>query len=195
VTRPESGEDILHLCLPLEPSREIVAFMDEHAMAVNLTVGAYTYMRPRPGLDPTRVPAEIRVEQLHLPHVSVAPTTALIFDSAGITSIREAFEHRFGEEIVFLTNRTSGTADHLTLHHPDVDKGRALELVCRELGIPPDQALAIGDAESDVAMFRVAGVSVAMGNATPSTQSQASAVAPTNDEDGVAWALMRFLGV
>jgi hydroxymethylpyrimidine pyrophosphatase-like HAD family hydrolase len=195
VTRQDTGEDLLHLTLPLEPARAIVAFMDEHGMAVNLTVGAYTYMRPRPGLDPARVPPEIRVEALHLPFVTVAPTSALVFDPRGITSIRERFEHRFGDQIGFLTNRTSGTADHLTLHHPEVDKGRALVLVCRALGIAPDQALAIGDAASDVAMFRVAGVSVAMGNATPATQAQATAVAPTNDEDGVAWALNRFLGV
>lgn len=194
VTRQENEEDLLYLGLPMAPSREIVAFMDEHGMAVNLTIGPYTYMRPRPELDPTRLPADIRLEMEHLPFLDQPPLTALVFDPLGITAIPDAFEARYGSEITFLINRTSGTADHLTLHHPAVDKGRALELVCRELGIPPDQVFAIGDAESDAAMFQVAGVSVAMGNALPAVQALAHYVAPTNDEDGAAWALLKFVG-
>jgi Cof subfamily protein (haloacid dehalogenase superfamily) len=195
VTRQEPEEDLLHLRLPLAPLREIVTLMDEERMAVNLTVGPYTYMRPRPGLDPARVPRDVRVEALHLPFLVEAPTSALIFDPRGITTVHDRFARRYGAEIGFQINRTSGTSDHLTLHHPSVDKGRALELVCRELGIPPDHTLAVGDAESDTAMFRVAGVSVAMGNASAAVQSRAAAVAPTNDDDGVAWALRRFLAL
>ena len=193
VTRQEPEEDLLHLTLPLEPAREIVGFMDERRMLVNLTVGAHPYTRPRPGLDPARLPPDLRVEDVHLPFVTEPPTSALVFDRAGITAIAERFGGRYGDAIHFVVNRTSGTADHLTMQHPATDKGRALELVCRELGIPPDQALAVGDAESDTAMFRVAGVSVAMGNALPAVQSCATAVAPSNDEDGVAWALEKFL--
>lgn len=193
VTRQQPNEDLLHLTLPLAPSLEIVEFMDEAGYVVNLTVGAHTYMRPRPGLDPARLPVDIRVESRHLPFVTEPPISALIFDQAGIPAIYDAFAERFGNEITFLWNRTSGTSDHLTLHHPEVDKGRALALVCRELGIPPEQTLAIGDAESDTAMFRVAGTSVAMGNALPAVQSCATVTAPTNDEDGVAWALSKFL--
>ncbi len=193
VTRQEGEEDLLYLGLPLEPAREIVAFMDERRMLVNLTVGAYTFTRGRPGLDPTRLPPDLRVEEVHLPFVTAPPISALVFDRQGIVDIRERFGERYGGAIQFLVNRTSGTADHLTMQHPDTDKGRALELVLRALGIAPDEALAVGDAESDTAMFRVAGVSVAMGNANPSVQSHATATAPTNDEDGAAWALTTFL--
>jgi hypothetical protein len=41
-------------------------------------------------------------------------------------------------------------------------------------------------------MMRVAGTSVAMGNAPPEVQSQATAVAPSNLDDGVAWAIREF---
>lgn len=193
VTEQVSGQDLLHLTLPLEPLREIVALMDEHVMMVNLTVGPITYTRPRPGLDPARLPADLRAEALHLPFVVEPPTSALIFDAEGITRIAATFGGRYAEQIAFTLNRTSGTSDHLTLHHPDVDKGRALELVCRELGIPLDQTLAIGDAESDTAMFERAGISVAMGNAGPDVQARATATAPTNDDQGVAWALKQFV--
>jgi len=64
--------------------------------------------------------------------------------------------------------------------------------VCEELGVPPEQTLAVGDAESDTAMFRVAGVAAAMGNALPEVRARATVVAPGNDEEGVAWVLARF---
>jgi Cof subfamily protein (haloacid dehalogenase superfamily) len=193
VTRRAPGEeDLLHLTLPLEPARAIVAFMDKHAIPVNLTVGATTYIRPRPDLDPARLPEELRAEAVHLPYVTVPPTGALLFDREGIDRVHAAFAPRYGDVIAFQVNRTSGTSDHLTLHHPAVDKGRALLRVCEELGVPPEQTLAVGDAESDTAMFRVAGVAAAMGNALPEVRARATVVAPGNDEEGVAWVLARF---
>jgi len=65
--------------------------------------------------------------------------------------------------------------------------------VCAHLGVPPEQTLAIGDAESDTAMFAVAGLAVAMGNATDAVKARATLVAPSNDADGVAWALRYLL--
>lgn len=193
VTRLDDEKDLLHLTMPLGASREIVAFMDEHGFAVNLTIGDLTYMRPRAGLDPLRLPADVRVEALHSPFLRAAPTTALVFDPKGIDAIPARFAVDHSGVIAFNVNRTSGTSDHLTMCHPDVDKGKALLMVCRELGIDPQETMAVGDAASDAAMFRVAGVGVAMGNALASVQADAHAVAPTNDEDGVAWALQRFV--
>jgi hypothetical protein len=53
--------------------------------------------------------------------------------------------------------------------------------------------MAVGDAMPDVAMFEVAQVGVAMGNAPDDVQALADAVAPSNEEGGVAWAIRRFV--
>jgi len=45
----------------------------------------------------------------------------------------------------------------------------------------------------DVAMFEVAAVGVAMGNAHDDVKARADAVAPSNTEGGVAWAIRRFV--
>ncbi len=193
VTRQQPETDLLHLGLPLQPARELAAFMDAHQMMANVTVGPVTYMRPRAGLDPARLPPDINVVTAFLPVVTVEPTSVLVFDPAGIDVIPREFGERFGGSVTFLVNRTSGTADHLTLHHPEVDKGRALALVCNLLDIDPAEAMAIGDAESDTAMFRIAGVSVAMGNAGDAVKAQAGHIAPSNDAGGVAWALRTLL--
>ena len=68
-----------------------------------------------------------------------------------------------------------------------------LEAICRELEIPPSQAIAFGDHELDIPLIEAAGVGVAMGNAIPLLKEKADFVTKTNDEAGVAFALERFL--
>jgi hydroxymethylpyrimidine pyrophosphatase-like HAD family hydrolase len=55
--------------------------------------------------------------------------------------------------------------------------------------IVPERTLVFGDGENDVAMFEVAGMSVAMGNAVDVAKSKARWTTTTNDEGGVG----RFL--
>lgn len=74
----------------------------------------------------------------------------------------------------------------LTVSPPGVDKGTALRALCRDLGIDPAEAVAVGDSEVDVPMFRVAGMSVAMGDAADEAKAVATHRTGTADEDGVA---------
>jgi hydroxymethylpyrimidine pyrophosphatase-like HAD family hydrolase len=61
------------------------------------------------------------------------------------------------------------------------------------MGLSTDEVVAFGDAEADIEMFRVAGASVAMGQASSHVKSMATTVTATNDEDGVAVAVERLL--
>ncbi len=81
----------------------------------------------------------------------------------------------------------------LTLTAAGADKGAALSVACADMGLDTSQVVAFGDAEADVEMFRVAGASVAMGQATDHVKSMATAVTASNDEDGVALAVERLL--
>jgi Cof subfamily protein (haloacid dehalogenase superfamily) len=76
--------------------------------------------------------------------------------------------------------------------HYHANKGNALRLLAHELDISLHQTLAIGDSFNDLSMFAVAGLSVAMGNAVPEVKNYATYLAPSNDKDGVAWALETF---
>ena len=50
-----------------------------------------------------------------------------------------------------------------------------------------------GDSENDLAMLEAVGLGVAMGNAPLAIQQKAAAVTATNDEDGVALALEKYV--
>ena len=82
---------------------------------------------------------------------------------------------------------------YLDLTHPDANKGTALHAIARWHGIDPAEVAAIGDMTNDVPMFRVAGLSVAMGNAPPAVAAEAGAQTGSNEADGWAQAIDRHV--
>ena len=83
-------------------------------------------------------------------------------------------------------------ADNLELTEPGVNKGASLAGLMERLGLVPEEVMAIGDSGNDVSMLSYAGLPAAMGNADPQLKALAKLVLPTNEEDGVAWALDRL---
>ena len=77
--------------------------------------------------------------------------------------------------------------------HPEVDKGKGIGTLCELLGISPDEVMACGDEENDLAMLDFAGVSVAMDNASDIVKKKSTFLSRSNDEDGVAHALEKFV--
>jgi Cof subfamily protein (haloacid dehalogenase superfamily) len=75
-----------------------------------------------------------------------------------------------------------------------VTKASTLALVCGQLGVDRADVLAFGDMPNDLAMLEWAGTAYAMANAHPTVLAAADAVAPTNDDDGVAATLEAVLG-
>jgi hydroxymethylpyrimidine pyrophosphatase-like HAD family hydrolase len=73
------------------------------------------------------------------------------------------------------------------------NKGDALSKLAELLAIPPPEIAVIGDGSNDVAMFARAGLSIAMGNASPEVRQAADVVTKSNREDGFAAAVHRFI--
>lgn len=61
------------------------------------------------------------------------------------------------------------------------------------LNIPPEQIVSFGDMPNDVLMFRKSGFSIAMGNSSEDVKAQASAVTDSNDDEGFANAVRKFI--
>ena len=82
---------------------------------------------------------------------------------------------------------------YLDITHPLANKGVALAEIAKLLGVPLGQVAVIGDGSNDVAMFERAGLSIAMGNASPQVQQAADFVTDSNRDDGFANAIERFI--
>jgi hydroxymethylpyrimidine pyrophosphatase-like HAD family hydrolase len=61
------------------------------------------------------------------------------------------------------------------------------------LNFPPEQIVTIGDMPNDVLMFRKSGFSIAMGNSSDQVKAQASAVTDSNENEGFANAMRKFV--
>ena len=88
---------------------------------------------------------------------------------------------------------SSDTVRSLGIYSAGTSKGKALELVCEKLEIAPEDGMAIGDNWSDKPMLDFAGIGVIMGNAPADMKSRGEHVAPTNDDQGVRWAVEEFV--
>lgn len=75
----------------------------------------------------------------------------------------------------------------------DVSKGHALLEIAEYLGIDQENIIAFGDQDNDMSMIQMAGVGVAMGNAIDSLKAAADYVTLTNNEDGIAVYLEKYL--
>ncbi|MEJ2488818.1 MAG: HAD hydrolase family protein [Sulfurovaceae bacterium] len=75
----------------------------------------------------------------------------------------------------------------MTILHKEGDKAHALKKVCEYHDIDFKDLTVFGDSINDIAMFELAGTSVAVANALDIVKSKATLILPhTNDEDGVA---------
>ena len=76
---------------------------------------------------------------------------------------------------------------------PGIDKGRLVDFLAQRLGVPREEIAVLGDMGNDAQMFSRAGFAIAMGNATPEIKALAQAVTLSNDEDGFAAAIDRYM--
>lgn len=82
---------------------------------------------------------------------------------------------------------------YLDVTHPEANKAMVVRHLSRLLRIPFEAIASIGDMPNDVLMFGLSGVSIAMGNASEDVQRCARYVTGSNDREGFADAVDRFV--
>lgn len=96
------------------------------------------------------------------------------------------------EELTELTVSSSGH-NNLEITHRNAQKGIALEKFVKSKGIDITETMAMGDSFNDVSMLERVGRAVAMGNADYEIKSLCDVITATNDEHGVAKAILEVL--
>ena len=87
----------------------------------------------------------------------------------------------------------AGTTFNMEISQENATKGKALTALAAALGIPMRNVMAIGDTGNDASMIEAAGLGVAMGNADAQIRALADVMTASNDEDGAALAIERFV--
>jgi phosphoglycolate phosphatase (TIGR01487 family) len=88
---------------------------------------------------------------------------------------------------------SNSTLQNIEVNPKGISKAKGLELVCQRLGIAMKNVMAVGDSLNDLAMIKASGLGVAMGNAQEAVKEAADWVTATNEEDGVAKAIRKWV--
>jgi len=110
-------------------------------------------------------------------------------DHDKIAGAHERITARFGDRV----SATSSATHFVDITHPRANKGAVVHALADRLGTSQSRIATIGDMANDVLMFEQSGFSIAMGNATPEVQAKANVVTETNEHNGFAAAVERYL--
>ncbi|AHV98302.1 Cof-type HAD-IIB family hydrolase [Paenibacillus sabinae] len=97
---------------------------------------------------------------------------------------------RFGSALNMIVT-DNGTL--LQIMSKEASKEQAVRFLCEKFGISLEKVIAFGDDYNDVGLSEISGYSVAMGNAVAPLKAMAQEVTASNDEDGVALVLEKYL--
>ena len=81
----------------------------------------------------------------------------------------------------------------LELMPKGINKSAGIAKIAEYLGVKREEVMACGDANNDIPMLEYAGLSVAVANASESVKAVSDFVSRSNDEDGVAYAVKKFV--
>ena len=105
-----------------------------------------------------------------------------------LDAIRHELAARFPEIKV-----TASTWNNIELNIKSAHKGNALKRFAEHLGFGLENCMAFGDGMNDFTMVEAAGLGIAMANAEPEVKRVAKYVTLSNDEDGVAKGIDKWI--
>lgn len=180
--------------IPAEAARRSIALLEEFRVDVWLFTNEQWIVRRDDGkyvpherdtirFDPTFA-ADFR------PWLSTAcKIVGASADAPLLERCEKAMQAALGKEAFVVRSQSY----YLDITPPGQDKGTFVEAMARRLNIPTDTIATIGDMQNDLAMFKVSGLSIAMGNATDEVKRQATHVTASNEDEGFAGAIDMIL--
>lgn len=114
----------------------------------------------------------------------------------GVSDDRDAMEKavaaahdKFGDHVTAALSQPY----YLDVTHPNANKGFVAQYLAQHYELAPAQIATIGDQPNDILMFDHSGLSIAMGNADPEAKAAADKITTSNEDEGFAQAVDRFV--
>lgn len=82
---------------------------------------------------------------------------------------------------------------NVEINQAHANKGEALTALAEYIGVDMKNTMAIGDGTNDLPMIKAAGIGVGMANGTQRVKEECDWATQTNDKDGVAMAIKKFI--
>jgi Cof subfamily protein (haloacid dehalogenase superfamily) len=120
---------------------------------------------------------------------SVAKLVGVSDDHDAVAKATEAAHDKFGDHLTAAASQPY----YLDVTHPLANKGAVVKYLAERYKVEPDDIATIGDMPNDVLMFAHSGLSIAMGNASADVKRCARRVTTSNEDEGFANAVDRFI--
>ncbi|MEK4343912.1 Cof-type HAD-IIB family hydrolase [Paenibacillus sp. FSL P4-0184] len=117
------------------------------------------------------------------------PKMLIIDDPAFLDELAPILRELLGDSV----HITKSKPQFLEIMHHEGTKGIALEFLANHFGCDLSETMAMGDSWNDHEMLEAAGLGVAMANAIPALKEIADFVTLSNNEDGVKYAIDKFI--
>jgi Cof subfamily protein (haloacid dehalogenase superfamily) len=119
----------------------------------------------------------------------VAKLVGVSDDTDAVTKATAAVHDQFGDHVTAATSQPY----YLDVTHPDANKGAVARYLALRYRLRPEEIATIGDMPNDVLMFAHSGLSIAMGNASTEVKRAARRVTTSNQDEGFANAVNKFI--
>jgi len=110
-------------------------------------------------------------------------------DLDAVARCEAAAQKQFGEKV----SAARSQPYYLDVTHPDANKGGVARRLEQFLDIPLKNMATIGDQMNDTLMFKVTGMSIAMGNASDEVKKLADYSTASNQDEGFAKAVEKYI--
>jgi Cof subfamily protein (haloacid dehalogenase superfamily) len=180
--------------IPDDVTPEVIELLGSHGVDVWVYRGADWFVRDPHAphvareawtvkFDPTPVDSFASVSD------HVAKVVGVSDDYDAVQRAVDAVRERFGDHV----SAAKSQPYYGDVTHPDANKGWVVRYLSKLYQIGLEEIATIGDQPNDVLMFAHVGLSIAMGNASPEVQRAARRVTTSNEDEGFANAVERFV--
>ena len=180
--------------LPHELFAPIVALLQSAGLDVWVYRGADWFVRDRKAPHVDREAFTVRFEPTVVQSYDglergVVKIVGVSDDYARVESATSEAQERFGDHV----SAARSQPYYLDVTHPRANKGEVVKFLSARYDIGEEQIATIGDMPNDVLMFARSGLSIAMGQSDREVHRAARRVTSSNEEEGFANAVERFV--
>jgi Cof subfamily protein (haloacid dehalogenase superfamily) len=171
----------------------VIALLRSFALDVWLYRGTDWYVRDPEGPHVDRETRTVGFAPTVVPDYANAADVVKIVgvgdDHERVAAAATAAHAEFGDHVAAARSQPY----YLDVTHPEANKGCVARSLAERYGLSTTELATIGDMPNDVLMFAHSGLSIAMGNASLEVVRAARRVTATNDDDGFASAVDRYV--
>jgi len=180
--------------IPEELVDDIVTLFDSSGLDVWVYRGADWFVRDPDAPHVERESFTVQfeptvIESFEGMSEGVAKIVGVSDDHDLVAAVATAAHDEFGEHV----SAARSQPYYLDVTHPEANKGGVVKYLSAKYGIEEEQVATIGDMPNDVLMFARSGLSIAMGQSGREVHRAARRVTASNEEDGFAEAVERFI--